>query len=134
MLRAQIATQLALSDDPEIVRSFEVAAQGDADARVRDAARAALVARDPPKSGYLVTGTLPESVGEASGVRAGDIVLSYNGASTRDGRSLQQATSTVEGDAVEVVVFRDGEEVRMTVPSGALGVFGRGVAPKPKGE
>ena len=37
-------------------------------------------------------------------------------------------------EVVEVVVFRDGEEVRMNVPAGALGVFGRGVAPKPQGE
>jgi hypothetical protein len=127
-LRAQVAAQLATTTDEGIVRALEIAAEKDGDAQVRDAARAALVARDPPASGYLVTGTLPESQAAAAGLRAGDVLVSYDGQSTRTLEALREAATAAEGrETVDVIVIRDGEEVRMSVRPGRLGVFGRAV-------
>ena len=127
-LRAQVAAELATTADEGIVRALEIAAEKDADPAVRDAARAALVARDPPATGFLVTGTLPSSQAAAAGLRAGDVLVSYDGAATRTVDALREAAGAAEGrESVEIVVVRDGRELRLSVRPGQLGVFGRGV-------
>lgn len=127
-LRAQVATQLATTEDEAVLQALEQAAVSAVEPEVRDAASAALVARDPPATGYLVTGVLPEGQGLAAGMRAGDIVVSYGGTATPDQRALQRATGAASPDLpVEVVVVRGGREVTLTVGAGRLGVYGRGV-------
>ncbi len=127
-LRAAAAAELATTADEGLVRVLETAARSDEDAAVRDAARAALIARDPPATGYLVTGTLPDSQAAAAGLRVGDVLVSYDGRAIPTADALQTAASAVDGRAaVPVVVVRDGSEVTVLVRGGRLGVFGRGV-------
>ena len=127
-LRAQVAAELALTEDAGLVRVLEIAAESDESPGVRDAARAALVARHPPATGYLVTGTLPESQAAAAGLRAGDVMVSYDGRATRDVDALRSAATAAEGrETVPVVVVRDGKEVTVLVRPGRLGIFGRSV-------
>ncbi len=127
-VRGMIAMQLATTDDPGVLRTIETAAASDEDAGVRAAAKAALVLRDPPATGYLVTGTLPSSQAEAAGLRAGDVLVTYDGRPVPDGDSLRAAASEAGGaDTVRVVVVRDGREVEVDLRPGRLGVFGRGV-------
>ena len=128
LLRARVATELATSEDPKIVAALERAAADDPDLDVRAAARAALMARNPPASGYLVTGTVPESQGQAAGMRAGDIVLSYDGEKVRDARALSRASRGKKGpESISMIVLRDGGEVTLLVRPGQLGVYGRSV-------
>lgn len=127
-LRAQVATRLATTEDPQILAALEQAASSDPDASVRSSASAALIARDPPETGYLVTGVLPDGQASASDLRAGDIVVAYDGRETRDQRALQEAAAEVGGQAaVEVVVVRGGERVTVVVNPGRLGIYGRAV-------
>ena len=134
-LRAQVAGELAATTDPGLVRALEIAAESDPAPSVRDAARAALVARDPPASGYLVTGTLPDSQAAAAGLRAGDVLVSYDGRETRTAEALRAATGAASAEAnetVTVVVVRAGERVSLQLRPGRLGVFGRAVEASPK--
>ncbi len=127
-LRASAATELATTEDPMLVQAIEAAAASDAEPAVRDAARAALVLRNPPATGYLVTGTVPQSQAAAAGLRAGDVLVSYNGTPTVNVEALRTASAQAEGqDEVRVVVVRDGEEVEVLLRPGRLGVYGRAV-------
>jgi hypothetical protein len=131
VVRTQALTELAMSDEPEVVRTIEEMAYRDPDPTVRNAAKAALQMRDPPASGFMVTGTLPESQAEAAGMQAGDIIVSYDGRSTRSLEDLRRAAgdATAKGD-VEVVVVRDGRRVPLRLRPGQMGVFGREVEEK----
>ena len=71
----------------------------------------------------------PDSQGEAAGLRAGDIVVSYGGRETTTRQALRDATGSAVGDEpVPVVVVRDGGTVTLHVRPGSLGVYGRPVA------
>ncbi len=127
-LRAQAASELALTQDEGIARTLEVVARDAQEPRVRDAAHAALIARDPPATGFLVTGTAPSSQAETVGLRAGDILVTYGGRSARTLDALREAQTASAGEeSVPVVVVRDGAEVTLLVRPGQLGVFGRNV-------
>jgi len=129
-LRVQAAGALVMTEDEGLLRGLEIAAEKDEDSRVREAARVALVERDPPATGYLVTGTLPESQAAAAGLRAGDVLVSYDGLATRTVEALRDASAAATGAeqvSVVVVVVRDGEEVTLTMRPGRLGIFGRAV-------
>jgi hypothetical protein len=130
-LRAQVATELAMSDDPDVTRDLESLALSDPDLRVRDAAKAAMAMRDPPASGFMITGTVPKSQAEAAGMKAGDILISYNGKATKSLTALRAAaTDAGEEDEVPVVVMRGGQEVTLYMRPGQMGVFGRDVKAK----
>lgn len=127
-LRVQVATELSASKDPGAARAIETASLTDPDPDVRAAASAALVARNPPASGYLITGTVPDSQAAAAGLRAGDILMTYDGTRVTSRRALLGAARDgAEGKPVPVVVLRDGAEVTVLVNPGRLGVYGRGV-------
>jgi len=127
-LRARVATELASSDDPAIAAALEQVAYGDPDPDVQAAAAAALVIKDPPATGFLVTGTTPDSQGASAGFRAGDILLRYGEAAVTTDWGLYQATRQAKGDQpIKVVVLRGGGEVELLVQPGNLGVYGRAV-------
>ncbi len=127
-LRALVAPELAASADPAVAAALENAARGDSDERVRSAAAVALVVRDPPASGYLVTGTLPDSQAAEAGVKSGDILVSYGGRPTRTLEALREAAAGAAGqEKVPVVVMREGREVTLYLRPGRMGVFGREV-------
>jgi hypothetical protein len=124
-LRGDAALALATSTDPAILRSLESAAQTDADPRVQSAAKLSLVARDPPASGCLVTATTPDGVAEAAGMRAGDIIVSYNGRAVGTLQELvheRDAASAAAAESVPVLIVRDGREQTLNVKTGRLGL------------
>jgi hypothetical protein len=130
-LRAQIVTELATTENPEILRAIESAAHSDPDPAVRDAAAAAKAIRNPPATGFMVTGTLPRSQAEAAGMKAGDILVSYGGSPTRSLADLRAAAGREQEsgtEVVEVVVIRGGSEVTLLLRPGQMGIFGREVA------
>jgi Flp pilus assembly protein TadD len=126
-VRAQVVTAIALSADPEVLKAVQSAAASDPDEGVRAAARAALVARDPPADGYLVTIVLPDGTGVAAGLLPGDIVLTYDGKPARDLREMRAAMDAATAAAVPVVVLRDGAERTLEIRRGRMGVQGRPV-------
>jgi hypothetical protein len=130
-LRAQAVTNLAASKDAAIAAAIDNAAASDPVPQVRAAARAVQVARDPPASGFLVTGTAPQSLAEAAGLQAGDIVTTYAGRAIDDDAALRQAVQSAgSAETVSLVVVRDGHEQTVTVRPGRLGVYGRAVEKK----
>jgi HEAT repeat protein/PDZ domain-containing protein len=124
-LRGDAAMALATSKDPAVQRAIESAAQSDPDPRVQAAAKLSLIARDPPATGCLVTATSPDGNAEAAGIRAGDIIVSYNGHAVPSMDELvkeREAVAASGAEAVAVVVVRDGREQTMQVKSGRLGL------------
>jgi hypothetical protein len=124
-LRGEVAFVLATSKDPAIQRAIESAAQSDPDPRVQSAAKLSLIARDPPASGCLVTATSPDGNAEAAGIRAGDVIVSYNGHAVASSEELvkeREAVTASGAETVAVVVVREGREQTMQLKSGLLGL------------
>jgi len=68
--------------------------------------------------GALVTDVPPGPAAEG-GVKAGDVIVSFDGATVDDTRELvRRVADTAVGKAVEVVVLREGEEQTLTVTLG----------------
>jgi membrane-associated protease RseP (regulator of RpoE activity) len=127
-LRALAAAQIATVEDPGIEIALQNAARGDPDERVREASAIALVIRNPPVSGYMVTGTLPDSQASAAGMKSGDILVSYGGRPVRTLDDLRAAAGSTAGEQkVPVVVVRDGREVTIDLRPGRMGIYGREV-------
>lgn len=127
-LRARIAPELAVEGNEELARSLETAALSDPDPTVRRAAKAALVIINPPATGYLITGTLPQSQAAAAGITTGDILVSYAGKPTRNLDELRAAATGATGnEEVPVVVVRDGAEVTIYLRPGQMGIYGKDV-------
>ena len=124
-LRADAALALATSSDPAVQRAIESAAQSDPDPKVQAAAKTSLIARDPPATGCLVTATSPDGNAEAAGIKAGDVIVSYNGHAVPTSDELvkeREAAAASGAEAVAVVVVRDGREQTMQVKPGRLGL------------
>jgi hypothetical protein len=116
-LHADAATALASSDDPAVQRAIAAAAAADpTNARLQTAARVSLIVRDPPASGCLVVATSSGGVADTSGLRAGDVVLSYNGRVVTTENELRNEAKQSSGtDAVPLVVVRDGVQQTLQV-------------------
>jgi CHAT domain-containing protein len=73
----------------------------------------------PPAHGLLVTAVVPGSLAARIGLRAGDVLLSYNGKPLRKPDDLKEA----EGDdRVVVRLWREGQTLAGRIPAGKLGV------------
>jgi len=121
-LRADAVMALAGSKDSSVQHDIDAAAS-DADPRVQSAAKLALVVRDPPATGCLVTQLQPDSNAEASGIKAGDVIVSYNGRGVPTGDDLRREIGAASGaDTFPVVVVRDGREQTIQVKPGKLGL------------
>jgi serine protease Do len=71
--------------------------------------------------GALVSSVHPEGPGEAGGIRAGDIVLTFDGKDIIDMRSLPRIVAeTAIGKKVKVQVMRDGDIKVLTIELGEL--------------
>ena len=71
----------------------------------------------------VVSRLLANSPAEAAGVRAGDALLRYDGQRIFDLSTVVEATAEgVPGTLTELRVERGGEEIRLFVPRGPLGV------------
>lgn len=74
---------------------------------------------DKPR-GALVSEVIAGGGAALAGIRQGDIILRVDGADVRDVRHLQRMVADVTaGRKIEVVVFRDGKELPMTITVGS---------------
>jgi hypothetical protein len=70
-----------------------------------------------------VAGVLAGSVGERVGLRDGDEIVSYDGHRIFEGQALVQATGEGEaGSQTEMVVRREGQDLRIVIPRGPIGI------------
>jgi S1-C subfamily serine protease len=73
------------------------------------------------QAGAVIDSVSADSGAEAAGVQSGDIVIALDGVPVYGGADLQaQVRSHQPGETVEVLVIRDGEEIRLQA---TLGVF-----------
>ncbi len=71
--------------------------------------------------GALVGGLMSGSPAERAGIQSGDVILSFDGKTVPEMRDLpRMVADTPIGKAVEVVVLRKGEEVKVEVVLGRL--------------
>ncbi|TAL81512.1 MAG: Do family serine endopeptidase [Beijerinckiaceae bacterium] len=71
--------------------------------------------------GALVAGTDEKGPAKAAGIKAGDVIVKFNGADIKDAHELPKIVASAEvGKEVQVVVVRDGKELTKTVKLGLL--------------
>jgi serine protease Do len=81
---------------------------------------AANLGLDRPR-GALVSEVQKDSPAAAAGVRQGDVILSFAGKAIEQVRQLSRAVADVEpGSSSELVVWRDGNEVRLQAAVGQM--------------
>lgn len=81
---------------------------------------------NPPADGLLVVQVGPDSAAETAGLRAGDVLVEYDGRVLREVADLTEsrdAAAAAGGAEVEVVFVRGDEELRATIVPGPLGVY-----------
>ncbi|MDT8345551.1 MAG: Do family serine endopeptidase, partial [Thermohalobaculum sp.] len=71
--------------------------------------------------GALVSDVAPDGPAAAAGIKAGDVILNFDGRDVTDMRSLpRMVADTPVGKAVRVVIFRDGKTQTVKVDLGLL--------------
>jgi serine protease Do len=71
--------------------------------------------------GAMIAGVTEDGPAEAAGMKAGDVVLVFNGIEVEEMRDLPRIVAETEiGKSVEVVVFRDGKRETLQVTVGRL--------------
>lgn len=71
--------------------------------------------------GALVASVVSGGAAERAGVRAGDVIIGFNGNPVNDPNSLRNAVAgTQPGSQIELTVWRDGGEQRLRVTLGEL--------------
>ncbi|MCR8826357.1 Do family serine endopeptidase [Pseudosulfitobacter koreensis] len=66
--------------------------------------------------GAIVTRVEPGAPAEAAGIRAGDVILSIDGTMAEDARDISRMVADIApGSEVPVTVFRDGEQIEVTL-------------------
>ena len=71
--------------------------------------------------GAAITKVVPKSPADKAGLKAGDIILKFNGASIEGSRDLQRHVgSTKPGDSSTVHVLRGGKRMDLTVVTGTV--------------
>ncbi len=78
----------------------------------------------PPDRGLLVRMVQPDSNASNSGIRAGDVLLSYAGAELSSVEDLQKRVLSADRNAstIAVTVWRDGKALEQVLKPGPLGV------------
>jgi serine protease Do len=75
----------------------------------------------PDKDGALVSQVVPGSPAERAGLKSGDVITTFNGASVKAPRDLARAVADVkEGSKTPVEVWRDGKVVKSSVTIGKM--------------
>jgi PDZ domain-containing protein len=122
VLRAVAATELVRTGTAEALRLLKEIAAHDADPAIREAARVAALAADPPGEGYLVTMIAEGDSWAEAGLRAGDIVTSFDGRAVAgpepDDFLWKGISAAEEGKRTpKVEVLRGGEKVVLYLPA-----------------
>lgn len=76
---------------------------------------------DPKGSekGYLVGQIMPDSPAQKAGLKAGDIIIETDWDPIKTKEDLENALNYLKpGDEVEIVIIRDGKEIKLTVELG----------------
>lgn len=95
---------------------------------------AASLGLDRPR-GALVSSVQPGSPAEKAGIRRGDVVLSFDGQPIEKVGQLSRAVAAVEaGQRSEIVVWRDGQEQRLTAEIGTMPTGDEVAAVEPEAE
>ena len=75
----------------------------------------------PAPKGALVSDVQPDTPAAAAGIEQGDVILSFAGKPIDQVRQLSRAVAAVEpGKTAEVVVWRDGKEVKLEAAVGRM--------------
>ena len=75
----------------------------------------------PAPKGALVSDVQPDTPAAAAGIEQGDVILSFAGKPIDQVRQLSRAVAAVEpGNKAEVVVWRDGKEVKLEAAVGRM--------------
>jgi regulator of sigma E protease len=87
----------------------------------------------PGESHPIVLGIAEDSPAEAAGLEAIDLILAFNGEAVADYQQLQELTAQHLDEAVTLTVWRDGEEIDLTLtprsqPPAGQGAMGIGIA------
>lgn len=83
---------------------------------------------EPPDHGALITQVVPKSNADRSGIKPGDVVLSYAGTKLASSEDLSKALSksgdpaALEKDEIPIEVWREGETLTLKVRPGPLGI------------
>jgi serine protease Do len=86
-----------------------------------------------PNSGVLVSDVMKDAPAEAAGLKAGDIIVQFDGAPMKDVTELQRRVAAVApGRPTPIVVVRDGKQVPLTVRIGEQPGEEASVRPRPK--
>jgi hypothetical protein len=129
--RIDAINALAAKDTEAGWAAIKDAAENDPDPDVKSAAQTALLQKNVPIAGVLITQVLPEYQAALAGIKVGDILTHYNSERIKTMAELTSAkTKVTEGQAVQVIVHRAGEDVTLTLGSGMIGINGINVAPK----
>jgi S1-C subfamily serine protease len=76
----------------------------------------------PETPGVRLTGVRPESPADRAGLRAGDVIVEFNGKTVRDLYEYTEALQARKpGDTVRIVVLREGERMTLTATLGRRG-------------
>ena len=77
---------------------------------------------EPPASGVAVVMVTPEGVAAAHGIRRGDVLLSYDDEALVGPGGLSTVPAESGRAEVPLTIWRDGEEIELTLEPGPLGV------------
>jgi serine protease Do len=89
----------------------------------------------PKAEGALVSGVQAGSPAEKAGIERGDVILSFGGQPIDKVGQLSRAVAAVPaGEKAEVVLWRDGQEVKLTAEIGAMPAGDQVAAAEPAAE
>lgn len=71
----------------------------------------------------LIQGTVPGSAADAQGMKAGDVIVSYNDTPVHCLDKLNMVKEAVKTETVKMVVKRGDEMLTFTIPQGMIGVY-----------
>ncbi|MDH5641680.1 MAG: PDZ domain-containing protein, partial [Nitrospira sp.] len=126
---------LARRNTPEGWAAIGLAAQSDPDEEVKKAAEDALRQNDAKVAGILITFVDAESQAALAGIKVGDILTNYNGKAITTIASLNEEKQNVaEGQTVQVMLYRGGEQITLPMGPGMIGINGVAVKPKEEGQ
>ncbi len=70
-----------------------------------------------------ITSVFESSPGQVSGLRPGDVIVSYDGMPVRSGTDVRDATTDgTPGEPVTMELLRDGEPIEINIPRGPIGI------------
>ncbi|MBI3726443.1 PDZ domain-containing protein [bacterium] len=129
-VRHALVQALSGIEGGEATRALARVAESEPDGPVKATAQQAVTARSAPVMGYMISDVVKGSQAEAAGVKAGDILVSYNGVVLSNYNELMKAKKAVQdGASVTVGIYRGGATLNFVLKSGQIGINGQFVYP-----